>query len=149
MKVSKKLNEKHDFILIDTPPRIAEITKATLMISQLCLVPLGTSAAEIWATNDLVTIIEAARVHKPEIDVRIIWNRFRTSTKSASQLSQVAHTELKLRELKSKLGLRVAYSEALARGMIATEWSDNKAREESKAFGKEIEDILHTKFMEI
>lgn len=145
----ERLNKNYDFILIDAPPRIAEITKVTLMLSHLCLVPLGASAAEIWATADLLTIINAAKVHKPKIDVRIVWNRFRASTKSAHELSEAAHKELKLKELKSKLGFRVAYSEALARGMTATEWPDREAKKESKAFGKEIEHILRTKFMEI
>ena len=145
----EKLNSKQDFIVIDAPPRIAEITKVALMLSDLCLVPLGASAAEIWATSDLLKIIDAAKAHKPEIDVRIIWNRFRASTRSAQELSEVAHKELKLKELKTKLGYRVAYSEALARGMTAAEWPDKEARKESKAFGKEIEHILRTKFMEI
>ena len=145
----ERFNESHDFIVIDAPPRIAEITKVALMLSDLCLVPLGASAAEIWATSDLLKIIDAAKAHKPEIDVRIIWNRFRASTRSAQELSEVAHKELKLKELKTKLGYRVAYSEALARGMTAAEWPDKEARKESKAFGKEIEHILRTKFMEI
>ena len=145
----EQFNKSHDFIVIDAPPRIAEITKATLMLSQLCLIPLGASAAEIWATADLLEIINAAKTHKPEIDVRIVWNRFRATTRSAIELSEAVHKELKLKELKSKLGYRVAYSEALARGMTATEWPDREARKESKAFGKEIEHILRTKFMEI
>ena len=145
----ERFNESHDFIVIDAPPRIAEITKVGLMLSDLCLVPLGASAAEIWATSDLLKIVDAAKAHKPEIDVRIIWNRFRASTRSAQELSEVAHKELKLKELKTKLGYRVAYSEALARGMTAAEWPDKEARKESKAFGKEIEHILRTKFMEI
>jgi len=145
----ERLDRNNDFIVIDAPPRIAEITKATIILSQLCLVPLGASAAEIWATADLLEIINAAKAHKPEIDVRIVWNRFRASTRSAAELSQVAHKELNLEELKSKLGYRVAYSEALARGMTALEWPDREARKESKAFGMEIEHILRTRFMEI
>ena len=73
----KRFNENQDFILIDAPPRIAKITKVTLMLSQLCLVPLRASAAEIWATTDLLKIINATKAHRPAIDVRIIWNRFR------------------------------------------------------------------------
>jgi len=142
----ERLNDNHDFIVIDAPPRIAEITKVTLMLSQLCLAPLGASAAEIWATSDLLKIIEAAKVHKPTIDTRIVWNRFRATTNSAKELSEAAHNELKLKELKSRLGYRVAYSEALARGMTASEWPDKKAKNELEAFSKEIENILRVKF---
>ena len=145
----EQFNKSHDFIVIDAPPRIAEITKATLMLSQLCLIPLGASAAEIWATADFLEIINDHKTHKPKIDVRIVWIRFRATTRSAIELSEAVHKELKLKELKSKLGYRVAYSEALARGMTATEWPDREARKESKTFDKEIEHILRTKFMEI
>ena len=143
----ERFNEDHDFIVIDAPPRIAEITKVTLILSHLCLIPLGTSAAEIWATYDLLKTIEAAKTHKSKIDVRIVWNRFRVSTRSAKELSEAVRDELKLKEIKSKLGYRVAYSEALARGMTVAEWVDKKAKEEIKAFGKEIESILRVKFL--
>lgn len=143
----KELNNKCDFIVIDAPPRIAEITKVALILSDLCLVPLGASAAEIWSTSDLLKTIDAAKVHKPEINVRIIWNRFRSSTKSAQELSEAAQKELKLQELKTKLGYRVAYSEAMARGMTVTEGSDKKAKSEMLSLGKEIERLLNTKFI--
>ena len=40
-----------DFIVLDGPPRIAELTRAILVLADLCLVPVGASAAEIWATR--------------------------------------------------------------------------------------------------
>lgn len=33
-----------DFIILDCPPRIAEMTRAALVLSDLCLVPVGASA---------------------------------------------------------------------------------------------------------
>jgi len=143
----QRLNDSHDFIVIDAPPRIAEITKVALMLSELCLVPLGASAAEIWATSDLIKTIDAAKELKADIDVRIVWNRFRASTRSAQELSEAAHSELSLKELKNKLGYRVAYSEALARGMTVTEWTDKTAKSEMLSLGKEIEKLLKVKFI--
>ena len=133
--------------MIDAPPRIAEITKIILMLSDLCLIPLGASAVEIWATADLLKTIEAARAIKSDIDTRIIWNRFRASTKSAQELSQAANEVLGIKELKNKLGYRVAYSEAMARGMTVLEWTDKTARDEMLALGKELEKILKVKFI--
>lgn len=143
----QRLNDNHDFIVIDAPPRIAEITKVALMLSELCLVPLGASAAEIWATSDLIKTIDAAKELKADIDVRIVWNRFRASTRSAQELSEAAHNELSLKELKNKLGYRVAYSEALARGMTVTEWTDKTAKSEMLSLGKEIEKLIKVKFI--
>lgn len=142
-----ELQENHDYIVIDAPPRIAEITKAAIILSDLCLVPLGASTPEIWSTVDLLETVEAAKERKADIDVRIIWNRFRAATKSAQELSAAATEQLKLKALKSKLGYRVAYIEAIGRGMTAMEWTDKKARDEMKALGKELEQILKVKFM--
>ena len=147
VKAIENLNAQHDFIVVDAPPRIAEITKVALMLSDLCLVPLGASAVEIWATSDLLKIINEAKTHKPDIDVRIVWNRFRASTRSAQELSEASHKELKLKELNTKLGYRVAYSEAMARGMTVIEWGDKTAKTEMLALGKELEKLLKAKFI--
>ena len=47
-----------DFIVLDGPPRIAELTRATLILADVCLIPVGASAAEIWATGDILALIE-------------------------------------------------------------------------------------------
>lgn len=146
-KLVEEINEKNDFIVIDAPPRMAEITKVALILSDLSLIPLGASAAEIWATSDLLKMVVAARTHKPSVNVRIIWNRFRAATRSAQELSDAAHKELHLKELKTRLGYRVAYQEALARGMTVTEWNDKIAKVEMISLAKEIEKILKTKFI--
>lgn len=147
VKTVEAFNVEHNFIVVDAPPRIAEMTKVALMLSDLCIVPLGASAVEIWATSDLLKTIDEAKAIKSDIDVRIVWNRFRASTRSAQELSEASHKELKLKEFSTKLGYRVAYSEAMARGMTVTEWGDKTAKAEMLAFGKELEKLLKAKFV--
>lgn len=130
-----------DYIVLDAPPRIAEVTRAILMISDLLLIPLGASAAEVWATTDLLDTIEEAEAERP-IQSRIVWNKFRAYTRSAQELSQGVKKELSIPALKTKLGMRVAYSEALARGLSADEWSDQNARAEVEALGREVQRLL-------
>jgi len=144
-QVIEQLNETHEIIVVDAPPRIAEITRAILILANLCLIPLGASAAEIWATTDLLNTIEEAKKIKPQVDARIVWTRFRPTTRSAKELSEAVHQELKLRELNSKLGFRVAYSDALARGLTVMEWPDPAAREEVTALAGEVQRILRAK----
>lgn len=139
-----ELEPDHDLIVIDSPPRIAESTKAALILSTLTLIPLGASAAEIWATADLLNTIEAAKAVKGKVDARILWNRFRASTNSAKELSESVRTELDLKQLETKIGYRVAYSEALARGMTALEWNDRQAQTEMLLLGAELNQILKT-----
>ncbi len=139
---ARELARDHRYIVIDAPPRIAEMTRAIIVMSTLCLVPLGASAAEIWSTADLLRTIEAARKYRPGIDVRIVWNRYRARTREAVDLSEAARKELGLKELNTRLGYRVAYSEALARGLAVNEWLDRNAHEEIMALAAEVKDIL-------
>ena len=139
------LRADHDYIIIDAPPRIAEMTRAALILSHLTLIPLGASAAEIWATCDLLETINQAKEKKPDVDARICWTRFRGSTTSAKELSAAAKGQLGLSELGSRLGYRVAFSEALGRGMTVVEWGERTARIEMQSLGKEVKRILEGK----
>lgn len=132
-------------IFIDGPPRIAEMTRAILMLSDLCLLPLGASAAEVWATGDILTVIREAREYKKKIDARIVWNRFRPQTRVAQEIHDSVQGELNLPELQTRLGYRVAYSEALARGLSADEWLDQTAHGEIVALAEEVAAILKEK----
>jgi chromosome partitioning protein len=146
IQTAEELAGTHDFIVIDGPPRIAEITRATLILSDLCLIPLGTSAAEIWATTDLLKTIEEAKAAGKEtgksIDARIVWNRYRAATTSAKEMPDAVKTELGLKALNTKMGYRVAYSDALAQGMTVMEWSDRTAKEEMRELCIEIGKII-------
>jgi chromosome partitioning protein len=142
---ARELSHEHRYIIIDAPPRIAEMTRAIIIMSTLSLVPLGASAAEIWSTADLVQTIDEARRLRPDIDVRIVWNRFRSYTREAVDLSEAARKELGLKELVTRLGYRVAYSEALARGLSVDEWLDKNAHTEILALAAEVKGILKEK----
>ena len=133
---------EQDYVVIDAPPRIAEVTRAILMVSDLLLIPLGASAAEIWATTDLLDTIEEAQDERPELKSRIVWNKYRAYTKSAPELREAVKKELKAPALKNTMGYRVAYSEALARGLSGDEWTDSTAREEIRELVSEIERLV-------
>ena len=83
-KVAKYTNA--DYIVLDGPPRIAELTRATLVLADICLIPVGASAAEIWATGDILALIEEASRVK-QIDARMVWTRYRPHTKLAQGLT--------------------------------------------------------------
>jgi chromosome partitioning protein len=138
----RELVSINDFVIIDGPPRLAEVTRAIMVMSRLCLIPLGASAAEIWATADLVKTINEARDRRLDINARIVWNRFREHTRSARELGEAAEKQLGLPALHSKLGYRVAYSEALARGLSVEEWPDRQANEEFTALVNEVKQQL-------
>lgn len=137
-----ELSSTHDFIIIDGPPRIAEITRAILVMSDLCLLPLGSSAAEVWALSDLLeTITEARQSHIP-VEVRVVWNRYRKQTRSAREFDEAVQGEFNLPQLHSRMGFRVAYSDVLARGLWVGEWHDAMAKKEINALSNELLKVL-------
>jgi len=148
LELIDKINEAADsyrYIIIDAPPRIAEMTRAIIIVSHLAVIPLGASAAEIWSTSDLLSTIDEAKNYKPDVDARVLWTRYRAYTKEARELSEAVHCELQLKELATRIGYRVAYSEALARGLSVNDWDDNSAKDEFRSLVTEIKSILGDK----
>lgn len=132
----------YDFIVLDGPPRTDELTRAIMVLADLSLIPIGASAAEVWATSDMLPIIEQAQEIKPDLLTRLVWTRYRGYTRAAKEISAAAGRELSLKSLRSKIGYRVAYSDALARGLTATESTDKTARAEIQALTREIKKLL-------
>jgi chromosome partitioning protein len=143
-KVKEHVAASH-YLIIDGPPRLAELTRAIMILSDLCLIPLGASAAEIWSTADLLQTLDEARAYKPDVDARIVWTRFRAYTREAQDLKDAVHKGLKLEELRTRLGYRVAFSEALARGLSAEECADPIAKSEAHSLAEEVKRILAEK----
>ena len=133
-----------DFIVLDGPPRIAELTRAILVLADLCLIPVGASAAEIWATSDLLALIEEAKQVKP-VNARMIWTRYRPNTKLAQELSELATKELGLAALTTTLGMRVTYMQALGEGLTVAELADQSAKVEARSLVEEVKKLLKVK----
>ena len=145
MLINKVQSLHCDFVIIDAPPRIAEITRAILMLSDVLLIPLGTSAAEIWATTDLLDTIREAQKQQPDLVYRIVWNRFRSYTRSAHELKTAVQAELNAPSLNTTIGHRVAYSDNLAIGLSVTECKDKAAKNEIQSLTAEVLSLLGEK----
>lgn len=137
----EKLRDKADYIILDGPPRIAEVARTILLLADVTLIPIGASAAEVWATNDMLELVnEAKKVRK--VDARILWTRFRGYTRLAQELAEEADKVLKLPSMKAVLGYRVAYAEAIGQGLTAAELQDANAREEVVRLVVEVKRLL-------
>jgi chromosome partitioning protein len=133
-----------DYIVLDGPPRIAELTRAVLVLADLCLVPVGASKAEIWATSDLLALMEEAKSVK-SVKAKMVWTRHRPQTKLAQELSELAANELGLAALSTSLGMRVSYMQALGEGLTVAELTEPNAKEEIKRLTAEVKSLLRKK----
>lgn len=133
-----------DYIVLDGPPRIAELTRSALVLADICLIPVGASAAEIWATGDILALIEEASKVRP-VNARMVWTRYRPHTRLAQGLTELAKKELGLQALGTSLGMRVSYMEALGEGLTVGELADPSAKVEVKFLVNEVKQLLKVK----
>ncbi len=82
---------------------------------------------------------------KTELDIRLLFNKFRDDTTSAHEVLGEAKKEISIPLMKTKLGYRVAYSYALGERLATDEIRDRKAPEEIKALEVETLRILRRK----
>ena len=132
---------KTQFIVLDGPPRIAELTRAMVLLADLVLVPAGASMADLWATGDVLAMVTEAKAVK-RIKARLVWTRHRGFTNQAKALTEQAKAELGIKPLDTVMGLRVAYVDALGAGLTAAETADAQARAEVQALIAEVCAIL-------
>lgn len=133
-----------DYIVLDGPPRIAELTRSILVLADICLIPVGASAAEIWATGDILALIEEASKVRP-VNARMVWTRYRPHTLLAQGLTELAEKELGLQSLGTSLGMRVSYMQALGEGLTVAELADASAKAEVKFLVNEVKQLLKVK----
>jgi len=121
--------QEADYIILDSPPRIEEMARALLMLSDLIIIPVTASAAEIWACADVMDLVNEAREIR-EVNAYLLWTRYRSYTRLAQELHAETKKVLGLPAMRAEMGYRVAYAEALGRGLTVGELRDANARNE-------------------
>ena len=142
LKLCNKLDNQYDYIIIDCPPRLDGFSRVAMLKANLVLLPLAASAAELWSVEAMLPMLNEAEKINSQLDIRIIWNRFRSNTRSAKNNVASAKKDLKLPEMRQKIGFRVAYSDAMAEGLTVHETNDRNARVEIWSLSSNIERFL-------
>lgn len=118
-----KLRDSHDFVLIDTPPKVDADLRPALRASDLVVVPVAASQVDVWATE---SVIDLAR--REDCDVRIVLNRAKAGTRVMQEVTTAIKT-LGVDCFETVLGHRVAYAESFGQGKAVLEarkgpWTD-------------------------
>lgn len=129
------------FIIIDGPPRLSEMTRAMVMVSDLVLIPVAANAAEIWATGDLLSLIDEAKKIR-HIKVLGIWSRHRPGTRLGKDITDQVGDALDLQFCDSFMSQRIAYQRAIGEGKTVCETKDSSARSEMNSLVHEVIKLL-------
>lgn len=140
IEVLKQAQGQFDIVLIDSPPRLADVMKAILYVSDLALLPLAPTTPDIWATSDMKAMIDDIAKEK-DLNVRLVFNKFKQSTRTEDVRKEAVEI-LGLPQIETALSNYVAYSDVMGLGTHVLKHNHKKAKDQFLAFGNEVLDAL-------
>ena len=124
----------YDFVLIDGAPRMTDLSRAAIIVSDLIVMPMRPSGFDIWATEELKTLVEEARIFKPELMTAVCLNAVVNNTKLAKEvMADMEDNDWSFFE--TTITQRVAFSNASTQGLAVMELDSNSVA------AKEIENL--------
>lgn len=106
----------YEHVVIDTAPRLGDVQRSALVVSDVALLPCGPSAPDAWALAESIRLVEEALIHRPRLVTGIVVNRKRTGT-AAARTARAAFEATGFHVLAAELALRQPFAEAIAAGL--------------------------------
>ena len=142
------LTEKFDLVVIDGPPRVHEVARSAIMASDLVLVPVQPSPYDVWASKEIMDLLNEATVYKPSLKKAFVINRKIVNTAIGRDVAQ-ALSEYPVPVLNTAISQRVAFAESATRGLTVFELDpDMLAAQEMSQLADEAETLLNLKVRE-
>jgi len=137
-----KAGKQYDIVIIDGAAKAERMNVSAVKASDLVLIPIQPSAVDIWPVRETVEIIKTRQEVAGRPQGAFVISRAITGTNLASTIGD-ALTGLELPLLDARTHQRVAYAEAMGRGLGVMDLSGkDKAADEIKAMTEEVLDIL-------
>lgn len=138
----KKMIGDYELVLIDCPPSVdSPVPQAALLITDLALIPLIPSPADMAAATPFIHLVENARSINEGLQGRIVANMVQKNTKvAAGYLEQFE--ALPLPTLDTHLSLRTGHRQACALGSSVYGIGDREAIREIEGLLNELVALL-------
>jgi chromosome partitioning protein len=65
----------YDIVILDGPPRVTDLARSAILASDLVVVPVQPSPYDIWAAEEIIKLIDEARVYKENLKACFAINR--------------------------------------------------------------------------
>ena len=126
----RKASSDHDFVIVDTPPKVDTDLRPALRESALVLVPVATSQVDLWAT-EACSIWRGARGRGH--------GRAEPGFRAGAADGEIVSRCRNLSAAGTVIGNRVIYAETLGRGAgVVEERLSGPAADEIRALWREI-----------
>lgn len=132
----------YEHIIIDGPPRVTELARSAIMASDFILIPVQPSPYDIWAADEVVKLVDEARIYKEDIKSAFVVNRKVTNTAIGRDVVE-ALAAYPIPVLAASVTQRVIFAEAAAQGKSVFEINLNgSAAREIKLVKEELMESL-------
>ena len=115
-----QIGQGYDHIIIDGPPRVTDLARSAIMAADVVLIPVQPSPYDIWAADEVVKLIDEARIYKENLKSVFVVNRKIVNTAIGRDVGE-ALAAYPVPALAASVTQRVVFAEAVARGQAVHE----------------------------
>lgn len=134
-----KLAKNYDHIIIDGAPRVYDVARSAALASDVILIPVQPSPYDVWATEEIIKIIQDVRSFKDNLKTFFVINRKIHNTIIGREVTE-ALSGFDIPVMKSHICQRIGFAESAGEGKTVMEWEPegSGAIEEVRALIKEL-----------
>jgi len=137
----KHLNQSHEIVIIDGTPSLSQVTSKIILLADLLIIPILPSGLDIWATEKFIDRYRDAEQQKEEtIPAYFLINQNQTTNLSREVKEVLEATGISV--FNSSLRNRIAYREAVIKGLGVYEYKDEKAKAEMVELFKDVKNAI-------
>ena len=138
----KVISKDYEIVIIDGTPSLNKVTSKIIMLADLLLIPILASGLDMWATKQFLERYQDAVEQKERaIPAYFLLNQYQQNTNLAKEVKEVLE-ETEIPVLETNLKSRIAYREAVIKGLGVVEYKDEKAKAETVALFNELTKII-------
>ncbi|BEM51310.1 cobyrinic acid a,c-diamide synthase (plasmid) [Serratia marcescens] len=134
-----KFTHDYEHIIIDSPPRVTDMARSAIMAADLVVIPVQPSPYDVWAAQEVVTLIQEAKIYKENLKSVFVVNRKIVNTAIGRDVGDALST-YETPVLQATVSQRVIFAEAAAVGKAVFELEPDSAA--SKEIGALVNEIL-------
>jgi chromosome partitioning protein len=109
------IGQGYDHIIVDAPPRVTDVARSVIMACDMVLVPVQPSPYDIWASDEVIKLLDEARVYKDGLKAAFLVNRKIANTAIGRDVGE-ALAAYSMPVLAAQVTQRVIFAEAAAQG---------------------------------
>jgi chromosome partitioning protein len=137
-----EIGQGYDHIVIDGPPRVTDLARSAIMAADVVVIPVQPSPYDIWAAEEVVKLIEEARIYKENIKSVFVINRKITNTAIGRDVRE-ALASYQTPVMQATVTQRVVFAESVAQGKAVYEVeADGTAAVEIEAVTAELKELF-------